>query len=58
MKKKEILLFKLKRLEDERNRYKYLINVNQTMNTTLLEDLIKCEREIKVIKAAINKIKE
>lgn len=57
MKKKEIL-FKLKRLEDERNRYKYLINVNQTMNTTLLEDLMKCEREIKVIKAAINKIKE
>lgn len=58
MKKKEILLFKLKRLEDERNRYKYLINVNQTMNTTLLEDLMKCEREIKIIKEAINKIKE
>lgn len=41
---------KLERLEEELDRYNWLLDHSGTMNTTLLTDKTRCERELKKIK--------
>lgn len=52
--KKDILLLKLNKLEDERARYKYLMEFSS--NASLYSDLSRCEKEIRKIKKKIKEL--